>query len=71
MKWPWTETDRDPASGECQHSWGNWGTPETMEMGQSYGIISLGGEMPRASVSAITQTRKCLKCNLHQCARIS
>lgn len=59
---------RDPASGECQHSWSNWSALEQMEM-PTFNMF--GGDSPKASVDAVVQTRKCLKCNLHQRARIS
>lgn len=58
----------DPMSGECQHSWTNWGTPETMEMPT---FSMFGDDSPKASVDATVQTRHCLKCNLHQRVRVS
>lgn len=54
------EDARDPAAGECQHSWSNWTEPAR----DAIAVPSMfGGSVER---QGLLQERHCLKCNFYQ-----
>lgn len=64
MKWPWTKPEKDPASGECQHSWSNWSNPESVSVRiTSFGMFTDAAGMDR---DGWAQDRHCLKCNIYE-----
>lgn len=61
VRWPW-EDRRDPASGDCEHSFSNWSAPVEIEVNVSTAYPSYAG----VTRAGWVQDRHCLKCNLYE-----